>query len=316
MVAKKTEVGLGEQQADPIDEGWWAAVLADEEMYAPPKKRINSGGANQGMVVPTDWGYVQRIFEQDEIISLKVHGFNRGGVLVQGKGIQGFVPVSHLVEMPTDASEEERRNILAGYVNRLIRLKVIECEPSCERVVLSERAALAGEGQRRALFSTLKEGAVVNGRITNITDFGVFVDLGGVEGLIHVSEISWGRVQDPADLLSINQEVQVLVLQVNEDTSRIALSLKRLQPNPWETLAVRYKPGDVVRGWITSLTRFGAFARLEEGVEGLIHVSSIRLPPHCKNIHHYLSVGQEVNVRILHLDAERRRLGLGLVQTE
>lgn len=316
MVAKKTDMGLGEHQADPIDEGWWAAVLADEELYAPPRREVNSSGANEGTVTSTDWGYVQRVFEEDEIVPLKVYGFNRGGVLVQGKGIQGFVPVSHLVEMPTDASEEERRNIMAGYVNRLIRLKVIECEPRCERVVLSERAALAGEGQRRALFSTLKEGAVVYGRITNITDFGVFVDLGGVEGLIHVSEISWGRVQDPADLLSINQEVQVLVLQVNEDTSRIALSLKRLQPNPWETMAVRYKPGDVVRGWITSLTRFGAFARLEEGVEGLIHVSSIRLPPQCKSIHHYLSVGQEVNVRILHLDSERRRLGLGLVQTE
>lgn len=316
MVAKKTDMGLGEEQVDPIDEGWWAAVLADEELYAPPRREVNSSGANEGTVTPTDWGYIQRVFEEDEIVPLKVYGFNRGGVLVQGKGIQGFVPVSHLVEMPTDASEEERRNILAGYVNRLIRLKVIECEPRCERVVLSERAALAGEGQRRALFSTLKEGAVVNGRITNITDFGVFVDLGGVEGLIHVSEISWGRVHDPADLLNVNQEVQVLVLQVNEDTSRIALSLKRLQPNPWETMAVRYKPGDVVRGWITSLTRFGAFARLEEGVEGLIHVSSIRLPPQCKSIHHYLSVGQEVNVRILHLDTKRRRLGLGLVQTE
>ncbi|MCX7975827.1 MAG: hypothetical protein N2646_02030, partial [Bellilinea sp.] len=114
MVVKKTEADLGEQQADPIDEGWWAAVLADEELYAPPRKDFPSSGANQGVVTTTDWGYVQRIFEQDEIISLKVHGFNRGGVLVQGKGIQGFVPVSHLVEMPTDASEEERRNILAG----------------------------------------------------------------------------------------------------------------------------------------------------------------------------------------------------------
>ncbi len=316
MVAKKAETDLGEHQADPIDEGWWAAVLADEELYAPPKKGTSSSTVSQGVVTQVDWGNIQRIFEQDQIVALKVHGFNRGGLLVQGKGIQGFVPVSHLVEMPTDASEEERRNILAGYVNRVIRLKVIECEPRYERVVLSERAALAGEGQRKALFAALKEGAVVNGRITNITDFGVFVDLGGVEGLIHVSEISWGRVQDPAELLSINQDVKVLVLQVNEDTSRIALSLKRLQPNPWETMAVRYKPGDVVRGWITSLTRFGAFARLEEGVEGLIHVSSIRLPPNCKNIQHFLSVGQEVNVRILHLDAERRRLGLGLVQTE
>ncbi len=316
MVVRKDASELREEQTVPLDEGWWAAVLSDEEFHAPIKKE-SSPSANMPSVINTvDWQYVQRLFERDEIIHLKVHGFNRGGLLVQGKGIQGFVPISHLVDMPNDSEEEERRTILAGYVDRAIRLKVIECEPKSERVVLSERAALAGEGQRKTLFATLREGAVITGRVTNVTEFGVFVDLGGVEGLIHVSELSWGRVQNPADLLYVNQEIKVLVLQVNEDTSRIALSLKRLMPNPWETLALRYKPGDVVRGCITSLTRFGAFARLDEGVEGLIHVSSIQMPPGCKNLNQFLQIGQEVNVRILHIETDRRRLGLGLVQTE
>ncbi|MEN4011160.1 MAG: S1 RNA-binding domain-containing protein [Chloroflexota bacterium] len=316
MIARKDTSDLRGEQAGPLDEGWWAAVLSDEEFHIPVKKETSQPVNPQILINPVDWQYVQRIFERDEIIHLKVHGFNRGGLLVQGKGIQGFVPVSHLVEMPTDSEEEERRDILASYVERAIRLKVIECEPKCERVVLSERAALAGEGQRKTLFASLREGAVVSGRVTNITEFGVFVDLGGVEGLIHVSELSWGRVQNPADFLYIDQEIKVLVLQVNEETSRIALSLKRLLPNPWETLAVRYKSGDIVRGWITSLTRFGAFARLDEGVEGLIHISSMQLPSGCKNLNQYLQIGQEVNVRILHIETDRRRLGLGLVQVE
>jgi len=237
-------------------------------------------------------------------------------LLVQGEGIQGFVPVSHLIDMPNGGGEEKRRLILASYVDRSIDLKVIECDPSQERIVLSERAALAGEGQRRALFETLREGSVLKGRVTNVTDFGVFIDLGGVEGLVHVSEMSWGRVQHPSELLHIDDEVRVFVLQVNEEVSRIALSLKRLHPNPWETLSYRYQPGDIVPARITSLTRFGAFARLEEGVEGLIHISSMKMPPNCRSVDRFLSVGQAVNVRILHIDTERRRLGLGLVTVE
>jgi small subunit ribosomal protein S1 len=237
-------------------------------------------------------------------------------LLVQGNGIQGFVPISHLVEIPGSDDDEERRNALANYVGKSLHLKVIECEPAQERVVLSERAALAGEGRRKTLFKSLKQGLVACGTVTNVTDFGVFVDLGGVEGLIHVSELSWGRVQHPSDVLQVGQEVQVLVLQVSEENARIALSLKRLFNNPWENLVKRYKPGDTIPAVITSITRFGAFARLEEGIEGLIHVSSIQGHGPAYDLHSLFSRGQAVQVRILHIDAERRRLGLGLVQSE
>jgi small subunit ribosomal protein S1 len=218
--------------------------------------------------------------------------------------------------MPGQTSDDERREILAAYVGRTLCLKVIECEPSLERIVFSERAALAGEGRRKQLFQQLKPGELVTGTVTNVTEFGVFVDLGGVEGLIHVSELSWGRVQHPNDVLKIGQQVQTQVIQISEENARVALSLKRLTSNPWETLVKRYKPGDVVTGTITSVMRFGAFARLEEGVEGLIHISSINMPPGVKDIEKVLQIDQSVQVRILHIEIERRRLGLGLVTIE
>lgn len=316
MLSKKeASIPVGEIPEMP-DESWWAAVLSDEESYMTPRKEAGARTAAQAAVTAIDWPFVQRLYEQDEIVSLKVHGFNRGGLLVQGCGVQGFVPVSHLIDMPNTVTDEERRRVLAGYVERDIELKVIECEQAQERIVLSERAALAGEGKRRVIFSALQEGAILTGKVTNVTDFGVFIDLGGVEGLIHVSELSWGRVHHPSDVLSIDDEVKVMVLQVCEENARIALSLKRMTPNPWETLSVRYKPGDIVSAKVTSTTRYGAFVRLEEGVEGLIHLSSIKLPADQSHLADFIDIGQEVIVRILHIDTERRRLGLGLVQNE
>lgn len=314
MISNKVASSQEGEIPELPDESWWAAVLSDEESYATPRKETGNRAAIQPAVTAVDWPFVQRVFENDEIVSLKVHGFNRGGLLVQGCGVQGFVPVSHLIEMPTNATDEERRNILAAYVDRDINLKVIECEQAQERIVLSERAALAGEGKRKVIFGALQDGAILTGRVTNITDFGVFIDLGGVEGLIHVSELSWGRVHHPCDVVSVDDEVHVMVLQVCEENARIALSLKRMTPNPWETLAQRFNPGDIVPAKITSITRFGAFARLEEGVEGLIHLSSIKLPSEYDQISDFFEVGQDVEVRILHIETERRRLGLGLVQ--
>jgi len=315
MLSKHTVPNIVDGGALDIDEGWWASVLADEEAYASPQKSSSSKLSLPGLV-SVDWKQVQTIYEKDEVVTLHVYGYNRGGILVQGEGLQGFVPVSHLVDMPCNATEEERRQILNDYVGRDLDLKVIECEPSQERVVLSERAALAGQGRRRQLFNSLKPGEIVHGTVTNVTDFGVFVDLGGLEGLIHVSELSWGRVQHPSSILKVDQPVDALVLTISEENGRVALSLKRLQANPWEVLVQNYNAGDVVDASITSIMKFGAFARLSEGVEGLIHVSTIHIPPGYKDLERYLSVGQPVQVRILHIDVERRRLGLGLVSAE
>jgi len=297
-----------------MDEGWWASLLAEDGSGEPgmePAVKFSGEG-----ILNLDWDFIQTIHNNDEIISLEVRGYNRGGLLVQSDTIQGFVPISHLVEMPNNTSEEERIKLLPAYVGKSLQLKVIECEPSQDRVVFSERAALAGEGRRLQLFQTLHEGDRVPGIVTNVTEFGVFVDLGGVEGLIHVSELSWGRVQHPKDILQVGSQIEVLVLQVAEESSRVALSFKRLHPNPWETLISQYQLGDVVDAVITSITRFGIFARLDEGVEGLIHISSIGTPVERRKLEDYYQPGQEIKVRILHIEAERRRLGLGLVDNK
>lgn len=297
----------------PMDEGWWASVMADEEILEPDVQDSETRISLSTGALMVDWEKVQSVFDHDEIVDLFVQGFNRGGLLVQGDNIQGFVPLSHLIDSSNECDEDEKRTVLANYVGKTIKLKVIECEASQERVVLSERAALAGEGSRKALFQTLKTGSIVNGIITNITDFGVFVDLGGVEGLIHVSELSWGRVQHPSEILSLDQPIKVLVLQVSEENARIALSLKRLFRNPWESLAEMYVIGDIVAATVTAITRFGVFARLDEGVEGLIHISSIQQVPGQKDLDNMFKTGQVVTVKILHIDIERRRLGLGLM---
>jgi small subunit ribosomal protein S1 len=298
-----------------IDEGWWAAVMADEHIFVPTESEEDEKSIESESQIKINWQYADQVQKNDEVVELKVQGYNRGGLLVQGEKLQGFVPLSHLVNLPPGISEEERHNILSGYVGATISLKIIECEPTAERIVFSERAAIAGKGRRKEIFDSLAPNRVVEGYITNVTAFGVFVDLGGVEGLIHVSELSWGRVNHPEDCVRIGDQVKVLVMSVDELNNRIALSLKRLAPNPWELLAERYQPGDVVTATVTSITKFGIFAKLPEGIEGLIHISSIKFPED-QILSDQFSDGQSIHVQILHLDVERRRLGLGLVQTE
>lgn len=303
-----------EMEQEELDEGWWAAVLADEESSKGDLSDPFLGSNLSEDLIQVDWDRVRAIYENDEIVDLQVYSHNRGGLLVQDDGIQGFVPVSHLVEMPCGIDEDERKTTLSEYIGKTLSLKVIECEPSLDRIVLSERAAQAGEGRRKQLFSSLRVGDTVKGRVTNVTEFGVFIDLGGVEGLIHVSELSWGRVQHPGDILGIGDCAEAMVLQINEDTSRVALSYKRLQPNPWEVVATSYSSGDQVEAIITSITRFGIFARLNEGIEGLIHISSIQLEQPYQSLESVFFPGDKIQVQILHIDPDRRRLGLGYIQ--
>jgi small subunit ribosomal protein S1 len=315
MLSKREVAGLRVEEHEVLDEGWWASVLADEDAHQNVRQEAAPQASVPNNLESVDWDRAQELYDRDEIISLQVHGCNRGGLLVQGDGLQGFVPVSHLLDIPGAMDESERQDKLSEYIGRSLHLKVIECEPSMERIVLSERAAVAGEGRRKQLFNSLKTGEQISGSVTNVTDFGVFVDLGGVEGLIHVSELSWGRVQHPSEILNVGDSISTLVLQICEESSRVALSLKRLRPNPWDALLDNHKPGDIVPATITAIMRFGAFARLKEGVEGLIHVSSIPHSVGQRDLEQLFQSGQTVIVRILHIDAQRRRLGLGLVST-
>lgn len=256
-----------------------------------------------------NWDQALELYESDQLIHLVVTGYNRGGLLVNGDGLQGFVPVSHLISMPADANDPEAW--LISYIERSLCLKIIECDPERGRVVFSERAALAKPGTRNSLLQMLTPGDRVTGTVTNITDFGVFVDLGGVEGLVHVSEISWGRVHHPADVVAVGQTVEVYVIHVDRERARVALSLKRLHANPWETAEARYFPGQETEAVITSIVPFGAFARLEEGLDGLIHISEIE-HPEGPPADLQLYEGQCVRVRVLHVDGARQRLGLSL----
>jgi small subunit ribosomal protein S1 len=304
-----------------MDEAWWAALLADEEKHvvpsggkAPAAHHVeNKETANHTApkLPAVDWDLAERLFHEDRSILLSVTGFNRGGLLVDGGDLHGFVPVSHLVQVACDISDEEREAILNRYVGKEIDLKVIECDPERGRVVFSERAAQAVSGRRNQLLQELKAGECVQGVVTNITDFGVFVDLGGVEGLIHVSEISWGRVNHPGEVVQVGEQVTAYVISLDRDRSRIALSLKRLCSNPWQTVDQRYFPGQVVDVIITSIVPFGAFARLEEGLDGLIHITEIEQSGQGLEVLKQLE-GKSIRARILHIDSARQRLGLSL----
>jgi small subunit ribosomal protein S1 len=305
----------------PMDESWWQAVLAEDEAqnthlnnknvrYESPNGHQERGESEESESVSLDWQKAIDLYEQDLVIDLQVTGCNRGGLLVNGEGLQGFVPVSHLTESPCE--EDDIECWLKNYVDRILNLKVIECDQERGRVVFSERAAQSKPGSRKELLTNLCPGMCVVGTVTNVTDFGVFVDLGGVEGLVHVSEISWGRVHHPADVVSLGQDVEVYVIQVEQERARVALSLKRLRPNPWETAESRFYPGQVTEAVITSIVPFGAFARLEEGLDGLIHVSEMQVDGEAEHPERMLQEGQRVQVRVLHVDAARQRLGLSL----
>ena len=221
-----------------VDEGWWNSVLAEESRYAPPTPARQAGkteartdaAAQPAQAKPSaDWGQVKDLYLHDQIVDLNVTGYNRGGLLVEGAGLYGFVPFSHLVELAGKNEASQREHDLETFVGRKLRLKVIECVPEDGRIVFSERAAQAEPGKRAQLFGALHPGERVAGTVTNITDFGVFVDLGGVEGLIHISELSWGRVMHPNQIVQMGQAIEVQVLDLAPERCRVALSLKRLQ---------------------------------------------------------------------------------------
>lgn len=305
---------VAEDEIHVFDDGWWASVLAEEE-GGLKSVSVRQASIEEHGKIPLDWEHVKTLYRQDQIVAMTVTGYNRGGLLVEGGGLFGFVPCSHLLDIPVQVDENRREACLAAYLGRKLRLKVIECIPAEGRIVFSERAARAEPGKRAELFNSLQAGQHITGDVTNVTEFGAFVDLGGLEGLIHISELSWGRVTHPRQILDVGQRVEVLVLEVAQDRCRVALSLKRLSPNPWETAAQRYYINQLVPAVITTLAPFGAFARLDEGVEGLIHTSEIPIPPNA-TLNDVLTPGQDVQVRILQVDIARQRLGLSLKLVE
>ena len=310
----------------PPDEGYWGALLRDgENGRAAPAASWTSPGDGGGLeasraaasvepvVVEDRWRDAREAMERGEVLELPVVGCNRGGVLVGLNGLHGFVPASHLLSLSPSADGGERHSELQRLVGTRLRLKIIELDREQRRFVLSERVIRHDEGRRQELLSELSPGDVRQGRVTNLCSFGAFVDLGGVEGLVHVSELSWGRVDYPSAVLEPGQPVEVYVLNVDRERERVGLSVKRLQPDPWQFAEERYHVGQVVESVVTHVVDFGAFARVEDGLEGLIHVSELAEGNflHPRNV---VREGDVVPARILSIDSGRRRMGLSLRQ--
>ena len=263
--------------------------------------------------VAKDWEAAEKYFNDGGISRCKVIGFNKGGLLVQFNRIRGFVPASQVAQLHGRTAAEERQHALQRMVNQEIPLKVIEVDRERNRLVLSERSATQEwrKAQKLRLLTELQPGDVITGRVNQLTNFGAFIDLGGADGLAHISELSWQRVNHPREVLSPGQEVKVVVVEIDRERERIGLSLRRLQDNPWETIDQRYSLGQLVSGPVTNVTPFGAFVQVEEAVEGLIHASELDVDPQVQP-RDVLQPGQVVTAKVISLDRQRQRMGLSL----
>ena len=260
-----------------------------------------------------DWQRAEQLQEQDEIYMGQVAEANRGGLIMPFGNLRGFIPASHAVGLPRGLSEDERRDQLRAMIGNTIPVKVLEVDWKRRRLVFSQRDARREqrESQKESLLSSLREGDVHSGVVSGLRDFGAFVDLGGADGLVHISELAWHRVRHPGEILQVGQEVKVFILRVDVKGRRIGLSLKRLQQNPWERISDLYHVGQLVEGKVSRLTDFGAFIRMEPGIEALLHLSQMDepQPEHPSLIVHE---GQDLLMRVVNIEPERQRLGLSL----
>lgn len=309
------------------DDSYWSALFEQEEALAPSnlpnaeedtwstignrldgRFRWSDGGRPE---VEDPWQLAQEMFDTDQKFHLLVTGYNKGGLLVQWKGIQGFVPASQLVELPQFHVERERVRALKDWQDKTLTLKIIEVNRATNRLILSERAAQVRAEERQNLLAYIHIGDRLEGSVTNLTNFGVFVDLGGVEGLIHISELSWSRVLHPSDIVQPGDTLKVLVLNIDRHNQRVALSRKQLKNDPWRTAETRYRPGQLVKGEVSNIVSFGAFVLLEEELEGLIHISELAEGSflHPRNV---VELGMSVVARILTVDSANKRLALSL----
>ena len=269
------------------------------------------------------WRAMQEQFEAGVIIEAPVIDHNKGGLIVDC-GIRGFVPISQIVDFPRRPQNDQPRDAaqeiaekLQPFVGRKLRLKILEVNRKANRLILSEKVALYEERRekRDELFSSLQVGQKVKGTVRSIAPFGVFIDLGGIDGLVHKSELSWNKVNNPEAGYKIGDEVEAEVIDINHERGRISLSIRRLQPDPWHSTVADFKVGDVIDGTVTKLVNFGAFVRVRDGLEGLIHISELshQRVAHPGDVVHE---GQELKLKIISLDSERHRLGLSLKQAE
>ena len=258
-----------------------------------------------------DWTNAQKIMDTGDVWKGYVAEANRGGIIVPFGNLRGFVPASHVMDLPRGLSEDDRKDYMQRLVSQPIMVKIIEVNRKRRRLVFSQREAMREQrtAHKDKLLTELKEGAICEGVVSGLRDFGAFVDLGGADGLIHISELAWHRVRHPREVVQVGDKVRVYVLNLDQEGKRIGLSLKRLQPNPWAQIEEMYHIGQLVLGEVSRVAQFGAFIRLEPGIEALLHSSQIANPPP-SNVEQLISSGQKLLLRIISMESDRQRLGL------
>ena len=254
------------------------------------------------------WKELKDAYESEKIITGKIVRRIKGGLIVDLGVVQAFLPGSQVDVRPIQDFDI--------YLDREIEIRIVKFNESRKNIVVSHKIILEDslQEQREALFKELEVGSILEGRVKNITDFGVFVDLGGIDGLLHITDLSWGRVNHPSEVLSMNDSITVKVIEYDEERKRVSLGLKQLAPHPWEDVEIKYPIGNIVKGKVVSLTNYGCFIELEPGVEGLVHVSEISWTKHIKNPSEVYNMGDEVDAKVLSIDSEDKKISLGVKQ--
>jgi small subunit ribosomal protein S1 len=307
------------EDLERLDKETFSSIQAGDTVLVSVEKPQDKDGrlilSVYHALVQEDWIKAEKMMESGEIYEGQIAGHNRGGLLVPFGRIRGFVPASHIVGMPRGLQGEERRQRLEEMVGEEVGLKIIEVDRQRRRLIFSQRQArrVWQKMQRERVMDELSEGNTRHGVVTGLTDFGAFVDLGGADGLIHISELSWRQVNDPREVVQIGDEVDVYILSLDWERKRIALSLKRLQPNPWTQAAERYKPDQLVEGQISRVLDFGAFVKLDLGIEGLLHVSEMSGMSQL-NPSDIVRSGEKVLVKIISIDTQKERIALSARQ--
>jgi len=321
-IGAKSEGVITSRELEQLSEEQRAGLRVGEEVSVYVIRPGGRGGSLELSLARAeeeqDWQRAEELLESKEIFEGEVAGYNKGGLIVQLGQLRGFIPASQVSLARRRRAEGDTPDKRWGkMVGEHVMSKVIEVDRRRNRLILSERSAAreAREALKGRLIEELRPGEIRSGHVISLADFGAFVDIGGADGLVHISEISWKRVTDPREALTVGQEVTVKVLAVDQERHRISLSLRDLEPNPWDQIKREFREGQLVEGVITKLTKFGAFARLSAledfGIEGLIHISELS----DRRIEHPREAVQEgdtITLRVLNVDEERRRIGLSL----
>lgn len=317
-IGTKSEGVIAGRELDQIEPEERASLQAGQEV---PVYVVNPEDANGNVILSyvrareqLSWNTVETMLEGDQVFESKITGYNKGGLIVDVHGLRGFVPASQISPMrravSTGETPEQR---WAHMVGEPISVRIIEVDRERRRLILSERISSSETRQslKERVIEELQVGEVRTGRVTSLADFGAFVNISGADGLVHLSELSWEHVQHPREILEVGQEVKVKVISVDKEKKRIGLSIRQTQNDPWQAKVEKFHSGQLTEGVITRLTKFGAFARLEGDIEGLIHISEISESriEHPKEV---LKEGDVVTLRIIRIDPQQRRIGLSL----